>query len=601
MAQSIYQRIDPPVSTNERLRLPQKECYERIRQHYASPNADREVGVVLPVGCGKSGIIALAPFALRARRALVIAPNLNITTQLFKDADPASEKFFLKKRGVLLGEDFPEPALLERGLVNREDLEAAEVVITNIQQLQGSDNRWLDSLPGDFFDAILVDEAHHNVADSWAQVRAKFPDARIINFSATPSRADGRLMTGKIIYSFSVSQAMELGFVKRLRAVVLNPKSLSFVRRDGEVETTVDLEEVRRLGSEDAGFRRSIVTSSKTLHSIVERSIIELQQQRSRTGEGRLKIIASALNFEHCIQIRTAFQERGLRAEYVHSKEDTPKNQRVFDRLERHELDVIVQVRQLGEGFDHPFLSVAAVCSVFAHLGPFVQFVGRVMRTIDGHPSDSPVNQGIVVFHAGANIAPRWEDFQSFTEADKDYFDQLLSTQYVEPDDSSAEERAMLPTRTDLEIRAQDHVTAEVIPLWKRDDKARDAVDYLIAAGFTADEFAAAQAVFTASRPTKQRVRQASRSELDSLTKTKVVATLRQRKVNPEGRGVDPKRPELSAFVVTKSKVDTKVAELVGRPPKSRQDWSQDELDRALESLDSIIASVCKEIFDGAS
>jgi hypothetical protein len=77
---------------------------------------------------------------------------------------------------------------------------------------------------------------------------------------------------------------------------------------------------------------------------------------------------------------------------------------------------VIVQVRKLGEGFDHPFLSVAAVFSIFASLSPFVQFVGRVMRVIKQNSPNDPTNQGTVVFHSGANIASRWEDFQKAEE-----------------------------------------------------------------------------------------------------------------------------------------------------------------------------------------
>ena len=44
---------------------------------------------------------------------------------------------------------------------------------------------------------------------------------------------------------------------------------------------------------------------------------------------------------------------------------------------------MIVQVRKLGEGFDHRFLAVAAVFSIFSNLSPFVQFVGRIMRVIN--------------------------------------------------------------------------------------------------------------------------------------------------------------------------------------------------------------------------
>jgi hypothetical protein len=59
-----------------------------------------------------------------------------------------------------------------------------------------------------------------------------------------------------------------------------------------------------------------------------------------------------------CIQIKEAFRQRGLRADYVHSREGQA-NDRVFQALENHELDVIVQARMLGEGFDYRYLAVA--------------------------------------------------------------------------------------------------------------------------------------------------------------------------------------------------------------------------------------------------
>ncbi|WP_435529839.1 DEAD/DEAH box helicase family protein [Paraburkholderia caribensis] len=70
---------------------------------------------------------------------------------------------------------------------NRGDLEEANVVVTNIQQLQGDENRWLQDLPDDFFDLILFDEGHHSVAATWEALKAKFPAARIVNFIATPT------------------------------------------------------------------------------------------------------------------------------------------------------------------------------------------------------------------------------------------------------------------------------------------------------------------------------------------------------------------------------------------------------------------------------
>lgn len=49
-------RLDP-----EQLRRPQLEGYERIRDYFARNDVGREAAAIIPVGCGKSGLIALAP------------------------------------------------------------------------------------------------------------------------------------------------------------------------------------------------------------------------------------------------------------------------------------------------------------------------------------------------------------------------------------------------------------------------------------------------------------------------------------------------------------------------------------------------------------
>ena len=60
------------IDENHSLRIPQRAGLAAIRDHFLQEGAVRDVAVVLPVGCGKSGLIAIAPFALRARRVLVV-------------------------------------------------------------------------------------------------------------------------------------------------------------------------------------------------------------------------------------------------------------------------------------------------------------------------------------------------------------------------------------------------------------------------------------------------------------------------------------------------------------------------------------------------
>lgn len=281
------------IENNQRLRIPQREGWTAIRDHFAQENAAREAGVVLPVGCGKSGLICISPFGVQARRVLVVAPGTRIRGQLGDDLRANSASNFYERFGVLAADaDFPEVAVVESGRVNLDDIRHADVVVANIQQIAGEENRWLDDLEQDFFDLVLVDEAHHNPAESWQQVKRRFPNARIVNFSATPTRADGRLMEGEVIYSFPVLRAIEAGYVKRLRAKMLRPTELRYVDRSNGQERIIGPEEVRQLGETEAEFRRGIVMSDETLASIVDQSIAELRRLRQETGEQRLKIIA---------------------------------------------------------------------------------------------------------------------------------------------------------------------------------------------------------------------------------------------------------------------------------------------------------------------
>jgi superfamily II DNA or RNA helicase len=595
-----FQNRQPNVGSNRLIRTPQRETYQALVDYASNPDeTELEVSIVLPVGCGKSGTITLAPFAFRSKRTLVVAPGVAIAVQLATDFNPSDARMFYQKCQVLDSAPYPEPVEIRGTTTNRSDLDEAHVVITNIQQLQGDANRWLQTLPADYFDLILFDEGHHSVAESWIILKARFPNARIVNFSATPLRADGQIMAGRVLYSYPIFRAIQEGYVKRLKAVQLNPRTLRYVRRDNTEEIEVSLAEVRRLGETDADFRRSIVTSTETLNTIVDASIRELDRLRRETGETRLKIIASALNFEHCRQIVEAYTARSRRAGYVHSREESASNQRVMQQLENHQLDVIVQVRKLGEGFDHPFLSVAAVFSIFSNLSPFVQFVGRIMRVIEQNAPGHIVNQGVVVFHAGANIARQWGDFQQYSEADQAYFDQLLPLEGFDPGDPQGErEITPIPRLGDeMEVRAQSEVQLEEIHLLEEDEAA--AILLLQKRGIIAGDFDPTKQALQPVPTTRVAQRQAMRDGLDMRVRTEAARILNQRGINLAGRDLDRQRLSRDNLIVLKSAIDRHINAAVGHTSGQRHEFSRAELDQIDEGFANIVATAVHEVFDG--
>lgn len=595
-----YQTRQPNIAQNSLLRIPQRRAFARLLELADERDHEREVGIVLPVGCGKSGCITLAPFALGSIRTLVVAPSVQIAQQLHNDFDPTRPDMFYLKCAVLDGPPFPEPVEIRGTTTNRGDLDEADVVITNIHQLQGEDNRWLANLPSDYFDLILFDEGHHSVAATWEILKEHFPNANIVNFSATPLRADGQRMAGRIIFSYPVFQAIQEGYVKRLKAIVLNPTTLRYVRHENDQEIEVSLDEVRRLGEQDAAFRRSIVTSEESLSTIVDASIRELERIRNETGDQRHKIIASALNFGHCGQIVESYRSRGRKADYVHSQETSSTNERIIARLNNHELDVIVQVRKLGEGFDHPYLSVAAVFSIFRNLSPFVQFVGRIMRVIVQNDPNNTLNQGSVVFHAGANVAQRWEDFQEFSKADRDFFDQLLPLEDLNFD--SANELEVEPLQTEreenfVEVKNQSQVLLEEIPLLANDEEAMQAIAVLQQRGYSPEDVRRAMELQPVPT-TRVRERQAARAGLDTRVKTEVGRILSSRNVNPQGYTLDKNHLGDINFVVLKRTIDNKINQWAGHSTGQRPDFTRQQLDDINEQFDRLVQEAIDEVFN---
>ena len=66
------------------------------------------------------------------------------------------------------------------------------------------------------------------------------------------------------------------------------------------------------------------------------------------------QIIAAACSIDHARQVSALYEECGYRAAEIHSDMEPDDREAVLERLRLNQLDCIVQVQMLGEGFDHP-------------------------------------------------------------------------------------------------------------------------------------------------------------------------------------------------------------------------------------------------------
>lgn len=411
----VFATANANIEANELLREPQREAHRAVREHFATSN-DPSI-IVIPVGCGKTGIMATLPFGIARGRVLVITPNLTIRKGVTEALDIASRECFWARTRVL--SDFtagPWTAVLDGPTANLHDCIESHFVVTNIQQLASQADRWLPQFPPDFFDMILVDEGHHAAAASWQKVFRRFPNAKVVSVTATPFRSDQQPLQGDVIYRYSFARAMVNGFIKQVRSRSAAPRELYFTYR-GDTRLH-SLEEVLAL-REEQWFRRGVALSPECNRHIAEASINRCEAMRAETGLPH-QIIAAACSVDHARQVRAIYEECGYRAAEIHSDMDADEQESVLERLRLGQLDCIVQVQMLGEGFDHPRLSIAAIFRPFRSLAPYIQFVGRVMRVVVQGEPDHPDNKAFVVSHVGLNNEARWNEFRELDLDDQE-------------------------------------------------------------------------------------------------------------------------------------------------------------------------------------
>jgi hypothetical protein len=253
--------------------------------------------------------------------------------------------------------------------------------------------------------------------------------------------------------------------------------------------------------------------------------------------------------------------------------------------------------RTLGEGFDHPHLAVAAVFSIFSNLSPFVQFVGRIMRVIEQDSPGHPLNQGTVVFHAGANIARRWTDFQTFSEADQEYFDQLLPLEDFDP--ASGDYREIIPgtpNKNTVEVRGQTEVDLQEIALLPAEEAA---IRTLQASGLIPPDFNPRTHTLQPIPVTLQNQRRAMREHLATRVMNEARCILGQHNVSPEGRELDRIRLGRTNLIVMKAAIDRAINTSVGRGPGERSEMNRHQLLEVDANFAALVAQAVQEVFDG--
>ena len=399
----------------------------------ADERATREAKmVVLPTGVGKSRVICLVPFVLpqaprcttQPLRVLVLCPSVEIRSQM------AASMLWIHRRQAKVVE--------LTGEAHHGDIELSDVCVSTVHQLAG--NRLLKRYRQDLFHLVLIDEAHHAEAPSYRLVREHFHQARYVYFTGTPHRCDKQKLRASLVYRCTMREALEREehpYIKHVCYLPLPVRSMTV-----SYPTAANTSTTLHLGSfadivafaDDAACSKwlasRVLRFSLVAYTDVMRLMMsKLRELRAVSGVHHQAILQAAdtTDAEFLVSLWQAVATRDGSVnksvghiDAVHSKLNEKERAKVMDDLREDRLDAIVHVGMLGEGFDHPRLSVCGIFCRFSSMPPFVQLVGRILRRITPSSSchgkqaevEAGDNVGYVIAHPGLGLAPLWRAYK---------------------------------------------------------------------------------------------------------------------------------------------------------------------------------------------
>lgn len=220
------------------------------------------------------------------------------------------------------------------------------------------------------FDFIIIDEAHHSLAETYVQLFNLFPRAKKLGVTATPWRLNHESFLK--LYQTLVTSPQISWFIKNR---LLSDFEYVSIKPDSEIQQLVDRSEVAQTGD----FVNADLDNTFNNNRIRAK----LFESYQRFAKGR-KGIVYAINRLHATRIADMYSGNGINAVAIDC--ETPKDERqaLIERFKRGEIMVLVNVDIFTEGFDCPDVSFIQLARPTKSLALYLQQVGRGLRISEG-------------------------------------------------------------------------------------------------------------------------------------------------------------------------------------------------------------------------
>lgn len=296
--------------------------------------------LVLPTGCGKTVVFSSVAEEQvnKGHRVLIMAHRGELLTQAADKLMDATglESVLEKAESSSLGSSVP-------------------VTVGSVQSL--AQEKRLARFPSDYFQDIIVDEAHHCLSDSYKRVLNHFPKANILGVTATPDRGDmknlGEFFDNKA-YEYSMNEAIREGYLCPIKAQMI-PLEL----------------DISNVGVSNGDYAVGEIGSA------LEPYLHQIALEMLRYCKGRKTVVFLPL-IKTSQKFCQMLNDIGLSAAEVNG--DSSDRAEVLADFEAGKYDVLCNSMLLTEGWDCPSVDCIVVLRPTKVRGLYQQMVGRGMR-----------------------------------------------------------------------------------------------------------------------------------------------------------------------------------------------------------------------------
>ena len=266
------------------------------------------------------------------------------------------------------------------GALSSSYLISTSIKVTSIQWLSRHYGE-MEEKPG----LIVIDEAHHALAETYTEVMNAYPKAKKLGLTATPYRLNGKGFTDlfdTLLCSWSMEKFIAEGRLSLYDYYSIKPDSADQLLIDS----------LQKRGA-DGDYQQKELNEVMDVKPSLERLCLTIKEY----VPGK-KGIVYAISIQHAEHIAEYYRENGIKAVAISSKTPLAERQELIERFKSSslssslnsasntsdEIEVLVSVDLFSEGFDCPDVEFIQLARPTLSLAKYMQMVGRGLRVAEG-------------------------------------------------------------------------------------------------------------------------------------------------------------------------------------------------------------------------